>query len=73
MMKTSNLPHYDSVDRIFGVALKEYEKCWTRIFNGRKNLEKHYANGFRGEVEFLNPVIKMNVTRIGFNGTTRPG
>jgi hypothetical protein len=35
-------------------------------------MEKTYSEGFKGEVEYLSPVVKMNKTRNGFNLSTRP-
>jgi hypothetical protein len=35
-------------------------------------MERHHSEGFHGEVELLSPVVRLSLTRNGFNGATRP-
>ena len=70
--KFFELRHYDSVDRISAIALLNMKRLYPEVFSTHKHMEKHYSEGFKGEVDLLSPVVKMNATRNGFNAATRP-
>jgi len=70
--KFFELRSYDSVDRISATALGSMKRLYPEVFGTEKFMEKHYSEGFKGEVEVLSPVVKMNRTRNGFNMATRP-
>jgi len=70
--KFFGLRYYDSVDRISAIALSNIKRLYPDIFATHKYMEKHYSEGFKGEVQLLSPVVKMSQTRNGFNMATRP-
>ena len=70
--KFFDLRHYDSVDRISATALASMRRLYPEVFGTGKFMEKHYSEGFKGEVEVLSPVVKTDKTRNGFNMATRP-
>jgi hypothetical protein len=65
------LRYFDSVDRISGTALRSMKRVRPELFTGRY-LCKGYSEGFKGVVEAVKPVVKMNKTWNGFSLATRP-
>lgn len=68
----SKLRHCDIVDVVSKVALDSMHQLAPFLFDDDSFYDTLYSEGFKGQVRFCRPVVKLSKTRNGFDKSSAP-